>query len=140
MYSPGRQLVEDLRQSRVALVALRHNWLIGRPGDRQAGVVPRNPALGRRIVVAINLVDDVDDLAQGAEAMGEPDWHVELQVPLVVELERLPLPKGRRAASDVDHHVPCAAPGHTDQLQLSGMGLKVEAAQRSSNRSRVVVL
>ena len=67
------------------------------PGDP----APRSPGRSR----LEQLVVDVGDLAEDAEAVGEADRDEELAVALVVELVALPLPVGRRAAAQVDGDV-----------------------------------
>ena len=99
-----RQRVGDVGQQRRVEVALGDLQLLGghRPRDRQRRVVVGDLALGRGVVVGVELVDDVGDLADHAEPVREAGRGVEDPQVLVVELVALPLAVGRRAAAQVD--------------------------------------
>src|SRR4051794_17401636 len=58
----------------------------------------------------------------------------------VVELDRLPLAEGRRAAAQVDDDVEHAPPGAAHELALARVRLEVDAPQRAAARARLVVL
>ena len=60
--------------------------------DRDVRVVPGDPRLGLGVVVGGDLVGDVGDLGEHAEAVGETDRDEELAVVLVAQLVALPLP------------------------------------------------
>src|SRR5919198_569025 len=133
-----RQVALDLLQRRRGRVALGGLELLDRerPLDPHVGVVVLDPALGGVGVVAVLLVEDVSDLGEHAEAVGEPDGDVEHARALVGELEALPLPEGRRAPADVDDRVAPAA----DELRRAAVDLEMHAAHDPVARARVVVL
>src|SRR5438067_10118409 len=77
---PGeRQPVRDLGQPGSGAVAVGDDRLqVGGPLDPHLGVVVGELALGRGVVVARALVDDVRLLAEHAEPVGEADRNEEL--------------------------------------------------------------
>src|SRR3954470_13003995 len=136
---PGKR-VGYLGEGGSGAVALRQHRLRDRPLDPDVGVVPRDPGLGARVVVARQLVGEVGDVAEHAEAVREANREEELPVAVVVELVPRPLPEGRRVAPQVDRHVPDPPPKAAHELRLPRAGLKVEPAQGAAPRARVGVL
>src|SRR5436190_18385269 len=139
---PGeRQPVRDLGQPGRGAVAVGDDRLqVGGPLDPHLRVVVGELALGRGVVVARALVDDVRLLAEHAEPVGEADRDEELVSVLVVEAVGLPLAEGGRATAQVDRDVEDCAPRAAQELGLARMGLEMHAAQRAAPGARVVVL
>ena len=91
-----RQRVRDLREPRRVRVPLGRRQLAVRPLDAHLRIVVPEPGLRLGVVVGRDLVRQVGDVAQDAEAVGEPVRDIELEVPLGVQLDRLPLAERRR--------------------------------------------
>src|SRR6476619_5076557 len=136
---PGK-LVGDVGQARAGAIPLGEHRIRDRPLNPDIGVVPRDPGLRRRVVGTGELVGDVGHVAQHAEAVGEAHRDIQLPVALVVELVPLPLPVGRRVASQIHGDVPDPPPQAADELRLSGRGLKVQPAKDVARGAGVVVL
>src|SRR3954447_20918824 len=96
-----------MSRSRGADPSRAETWrsMAGGPLDRHVGVVVRDAALDRLVVVGRALVHDVRRVGENDEPVREPDRAVELVEVLLVEAERLPLAEGGRAAAEVDDHV-----------------------------------
>ncbi len=72
--------------------------------------------------------------------MGKADGDVELAHVFGGELDTHPLPKSRRAKTNVDSHIPHSADHHAHQLDLPRVHLIVQAAKRAPRRTRMVIL
>ena len=72
--------------------------------------------------------------------MGETARHEELAAVLVIEIDRDMLAEGRAADPHIDGDVAHRAAQHGDELSLRLGMLKMQAAQRASQRARQVIL
>src|SRR2546423_3583781 len=136
---PGKR-VGYLGEAGGGAVALRQERLRDRPLDPDIRVVPGDPGLGRRVKVAGQLVGEVGDLAEHAEAVREAHRDEQLPMIVVVQLVPLPPPVRRRVAPQVHRHVPDPPAQAAHELRLAGAGLKVQPAKGAASRTRVGVL
>ena len=104
---------------------------------RRPGSSKRKPRLGRRVVDARALVDEVGDLAEHAEAVREADGDPQLVMGLVVEHGALPLAEGGRAAAQVDDDVEDLARGRSARAcpARGGSGSASRAGCRGASAS-----
>src|SRR5205809_186628 len=84
----------DFGECRRGLVARGEERILDRPLDSDAGVIPGDTRLGRRVIGAGAEVSDVGGLAEHREAVPEANRDEELPVLVVVELIALPLAVG----------------------------------------------
>jgi hypothetical protein len=111
-----------------------------RPGDRQVGIVVTHGAVFGRVVLPVDPVADVGDVAQDLEAVQHARRDVHVPELLIVEPKRLVTPKSRRPGSRVHHDVVDRTPGAAHELGLAPPRPGVEPAQRAEAGAGLRVL
>src|SRR5436190_4451400 len=109
-----------------------------RPSDPDLRVVPGDPGLEVRVVVARDAVEHVGLVGEHTETVAEAIRDEELAVGDVVELVALPAAVGRRIGAQVDGDVEDRASHAAHQLRLTL--LRVDAPQYALARTAVVLL
>jgi len=93
---PVWKLVNHVPEPWQVAIAARDQRRADRPLYPDVRVIPGDPFLSGGIVVAADLVDEVNGFAERTEAVGEPNGNEKLPVVDIVEFEGLPLPERRR--------------------------------------------
>jgi hypothetical protein len=111
-----------------------------RPFDSDLGIAPQDAALVLGSVEICGLVDDLGEVAEHEESVGESDRNPQHVLGFRAQVCSLPPAEGRRAAADIDRDVEDLARGDANQLALRQAQLVVQPAQHTLARARVVVL
>jgi hypothetical protein len=117
-------------QARQHLILAGKNWLaVQRPGDRQVRVIPNDPALTVRRVLAIDLIEDLAVVSDRAVAVSEAAGHPKLFATLCGQFGAYKLALSGRACADIHRDIENRALQRPDQLTLGvRRQLEVQAA------------
>lgn len=110
------------------------------PGDREVGIVIRNPKIGSRIMRSVDAVAHVGFLAEHLEAVQEARRDVQVGEGLVVQSERLVFAESGRATANVDHDVQDRAARASHQFRFPRATSTMHAADDTTMRPGLRVL
>src|SRR5258708_8533138 len=111
-----------------------------RPDNADVGVVPEDCSIVRRLVEGRTLVDQISDVRERAEPVGEAGRYPQDQSVFLRELLGVELAEGRRPFPDVDGYVEQRPLRAAHELPLGIRLLIVEPPHDTARRPRVVVL
>src|SRR5262249_12245381 len=98
-----------------------------RPGNVKVGVVPEQTKIMSRRIVISDRIDHFRIRCQGTETVGKSNWHKDLVPLLRRDLDRRPLPAGRRGTAKIDGHIQDASARDPHELVLGERrGLKMQ--------------
>ena len=113
---------------------------IERPVDGQVGVVPANAAFGRWVVVLSGFVQNLGELTQHQETVGEALGNPQLAIVLRRKTHGYPLAEMWRAAPHINSHIKDFPGTDPNQFVLGILKLVMQPAQHAFLRARMVVL
>src|SRR5205807_95560 len=119
----GRSITEMARQfceDRLPAILVRQQRLsiLDRPGAGKGGIVPPEPPVMFRRIVAVHLVDDLGIGLERAEPVGKPLGNKELVAFLGTEHETHMMSVGCRAVPEIDRDIEDRTRRDAHQLRL----------------------
>jgi hypothetical protein len=111
-----------------------------RPGDVQVGIVVTHRAVFARVVLPVDPVADVGDVAQHLESVQQARRDVHVPELFIVEPKGLVTAEGGRPRAGVHHHIVDRAPGAAHELGFAPPGPHVEPTQRTEAGAGLRVL